>query len=657
MASLAKKLNDKLGSIFYKMAEQSEHVFWLRSEDFQKQLYVSPAFEALWGVPVEHLYTCPAYWIESVVASDRDLVRHAYMDLQASAVSGCARSIQYCIKNNAGQIIRVNDLAIPILDSRRCIAYAGMASRVIDESSEVLQDETSRLFRFFIEKSDSVFWVRDYSGEKQIYINPAYENVWGRSCESLIEKPELWFDTLLPEDRDQKDSFQTGIKENEHGYAKHRYRIVRADGEVRWISDKAFTVRNKKKEVIAFAGIADDITEDVMREQELTAAKNLAEDANHAKSDFLAMMSHELRTPLNAILGMTQVLHQSELTRTQQGQLDVISQSGENLLSLLNDILDFTKLEVGKLTFTAEDIQLHHFVDNLYRDMLPQAHKKSLELSVDIDQDVPRYIMADGKRLRQILSNLLSNAVKYTESGSVKLKITCLQKNNHETTLCFTVIDTGIGIEKSKLESVFRRFQQIESIYQRKHEGVGLGLAIVKELVERMGGSIAVSSELRVGSQFSCIIPFNCSVKKSRLHKAIEFCRQKNVKRDSVREEFDLRVLVVEDNLINQKISRTLLEQLGCKVQVVGDAKSALSSNPDDFDIVFMDIGLPDMNGFDATREFREKSSRGKKIPIIAMTAHVSEADRQRCYQVGMNEVVAKPIMREDLIHVLSHNT
>ena len=660
MNKLDKKIISKLGPYFYRLAESSQDVFWVRSLDFKTQIYVSPAFERVWGSSVQLLYSNPGLWQNLVVKTDKDRMRQELMEWQASSEPGQVFEVRYSIKTAAGEIKLIHDTGMPICDGDKRIGYVGAAKDMTSSILTTIKDNVVDYFRFFAERCNSIFWVRSLDGDKQLYVSPAYEQIWGKSCESLYEEPTSWLDTIHPEDRDHclANISIRAVRSRVEGPQRfeNRFRIIRPDGEIRWIKDINFVIDNEAGEQIGFAGIAEDITQDALREKSLLEAKEQAEKANQTKFDFLAMMSHELRTPLNAILGMTQILTSFDLGDEFRDKVDVIAQSGQNLLHLLNDILDFAKLEVGKLSFTKEAIPVFCFVEQVVVDMMDVARNKNIALETDMDVDVPANIYGDSKRLRQILINLISNAIKFTDKGYVKIKINCLQRTNKVSTLCFTIEDTGIGIEDGKLDSIFRRFQQIDSVYQRKYDGVGLGLAIVKELVERMDGSIAVSSEAGLGSQFTCIIPFdliatdtkkNAKVLKHSPSKAVNPVAMKSIT------NFRAKVLVVEDNAINQKIAKALLEQLGCEVDLVSDGKQALYSASDDYDIIFMDIGLPDVDGFEVTRRIRAKSTIKKRIPIIAMTAHVFGHDRKHCFEVGMDEVVAKPVMQDNLIEVL----
>lgn len=659
MSIALKKIKNKLGPYFYKLAEKSQDVFWIRSPCFQRLLYVSPAYEKIWGRDCEALYNNPADWINAVVPEDRDHLRQQLMEFQANTAVGDVHIANYRIIDKAGNIHWIRDIALPIHEGTSCIGYAGIAQN-ITEAKPVANEinDISQFFKFFVEKISGVFWVKDSEGKKQIYISPAYEEVWGRTCESLYKDPSSWFDAVLAEDA-ENGKVDLNCFEKNCDYQKqtfqYRFRIRRPDGSIRWIKDTHFPIKDKEK-LIGFAGIAEDVTEDALLEKELREAKENAEKANRAKSDFLAMMSHELRTPLNAILGMTQILKTSDLTDEQFDQIEVISQSGQNLLSLLNDLLDFAKLEVGKLSFSKENINLRDLVERLINDMLPQAHEKSLELRLNYAYNIPPIVIGDEKRIRQILVNLISNAIKFTGNGHVQITVTCLQRNYKEATLCFTIEDTGIGIEKSKLDTIFNRFQQVNSVYQRKHDGVGLGLSIVKELVEKMGGSTAVTSEVGVGSQFSCIIPFqlqHTSVDAQSNPVEIAIPTRESCSENTDADFHNMDILIVEDNLINQKISKILLEQVGCKVDIADCAKAAFQKVGNHYDVIFMDIGLPDMDGFEAVEHIRRREGPERHTPIVAMTAHVFAHDRQRCFDVGMDEVIAKPIMRDDLISIL----
>ncbi len=660
MPKIHKRLLNKLGDAFFQLAANSQDVFWIRSADFQKYIYVNSAYETVWGRSSQSLYRNPAEWVNAITIEDRDRLRQRHMEWLTQPKASDVYTVNYRVMDQQDEPHFIEDVCYPIFDGRTLLAYVGVAKDVTHRQLRLKElDNAGYFFRYFVEKIPGVFWVKGHGGDKQVYISPSYENVWGRSCESLYKDPKSWLQSVLPEDLENGKIdlhfYKQGDERQPHQKYEFRFRIQKPNGEIRWIKDTHFSIMEKGK-LLGFAGIAEDVTEDVRRERELRDAKETAEQANRSKSDFLAMMSHELRTPLNAILGMTQILKSSSLSEEQSGQLDVIAQAGQNLLGLLNDLLDFAKLEVGKLSFSSDSVDLRALTSKIIDNMLPLAANRDLQLKLDLSDNVPEKIIGDAKRIRQILVNLLSNAIKFTERGYVRLAINCPQKNHQNATICFTVEDTGIGIEKAKLPSIFNRFQQIDSVYHRKHDGVGLGLSIVKELVEKMGGNVNVSSEVGVGSQFSCVIPFVLLIEAHPIRAGrrplLERQPATTINKDQDA-HFNMDVLVVEDNIINQKISKIMLEQIGCNVDIANCAKDAIEKMKKNYDLVFMDIGLPDMDGFEAVMHIRRGELPGHRVPIVAMTAHVFAHDRERCFDVGMDEVMAKPIMRDDLVRVL----
>lgn len=373
--------------------------------------------------------------------------------------------------------------------------------------AEIKIADLGKCFYKLAEKGKDVFWIRSADFNRQIYISPAFEIIWGRACQELYENPATWIQAIFPDDRELLlDTFNQTPK-LEDSYSLN-FRVVRPDGKIRYIHDASFPLFNETGECFGYAGVAKDITKDVLHEQELQEAKSRAEIANQAKSNFLAMMSHELRTPLNAILGMAQILRIKGVSPELEECVSVISNAGNSLLALVNDILDFAKLEVGKLSFVDEPIDLQLLISQVIHSLSHQAKEKNLELQLEYPDVVPTLVLSDAKRIRQILINLVGNALKFTEKGYVKIQFFCLKQDKNYADLQIKVVDTGIGISQDKLEMVFEKFSQVDSNYQRKYQGTGLGLAITRELVEKMGGKISLTSELGKGSDFSVVLPF-----------------------------------------------------------------------------------------------------------------------------------------------------
>jgi len=338
-------------------------------------------------------------------------------------------------------------------------------------------------------------------------------------------------------------------------------------------------------------------------------------------------MSHELRTPLNAINGFTDLLLRSKLTRTQQNHINAIASAGNNLLALVNDILDLGKLEAGKMLF--EEIPFHPVsAISAVTDLLKaQADKKGIRLIRKFDAEVPATITGDPARLNQILINLISNGIKFTEKGSVTVQVKTGKKCGDKIPLTFIISDTGIGIEEEMLPTLFETYTQAGSAITRKYGGTGLGLSIVKQLAEGQQGTIGVSSRPGKGSVFSVTIPYEIAASGQQTLSA------------------NLRILMAEDDLLNQKYAVELLKEYGTVVELVKNGKEAIDKlSAGIFDILLMDVNMPVMGGLEATRAIRMKAKNGgRQIPIIALTANATESERQRCLEAGMNDYLSKP--------------
>ncbi len=509
----------------------------------------------------------------------------------------------------------------------------------------------ARYFYQLAEQSRDVFWIRGHNYKDQMYISPTFEDSWGISTQSLYDNPSLWMSAVHPDDRDHVKAIndQNLMHPPRIGeIVEKNYRIVRPDNTVRWIKDTSFGLYDENNECFGFAGICKDISNDVLHKQELEEAKQHAEMANQAKADFLAKMSHEFRTPLNAIIGMTQIMQKKGLTAEQEEYVSLISQAGNSLLSLVNDILDFAKIEIGELSFANDPLDLHLLISQVVHSFKYQAEEKNTCLSLDYSDSAPRFVMGDAKRIRQILVNLISNAIKFTEDGEVNISVDYEQANG--PSFIFSVKDNGIGIEESKHHFIFEKFSQVETFKHRKQQGTGLGLAITKQLVERIGGKITVESTPDVGSTFTFTLPLTLQ----ETHQQKRTAAVKEEASEPIKtKQLDLKILLVEDNYINQRIVKYMLDDLGCTLDIANDGVEAFSYiNQQTYDVILMDIGLPDMDGFEVTAKIRTFPALNN-IPIIAMTAHALECDQEKCFASGMNHIVIKPIRFEELYEIL----
>ena len=404
---------------------------------------------------------------------------------------------------------------------------------------------------------------------------------------------------------------------------------------------------------ISDAAVDQRILREKVREKtrELESEKERAEYSEKVKEQFLANMSHEIRTPMNAILGMTRLLLEKEPRTDQLKYLNSIKHASDNLLVIINDILDLSKIEAGKINLESIPFDIRNEIKSVFETMKVNADDKNLELKTDIENTIPKTIIGDPYRLSQILLNLTGNAIKFTEKGSVTIKTTAAMQGE-KVLLTFSVIDTGIGIAKDKLDYIFDMFTQETSSTTRKFGGTGLGLAICKKLIELQGGAISVDSEAGKGSVFSFTLPF--AIGKD----VVDENPKAEHKQQVVAKMKNLRILLAEDNEFNQMVAVDTLESAieGAQVTVAANGKIAVDMLKNNtFDIVLMDIQMPEMDGHEATKTIRSSSDpRINSVPIIAMTASVIKAEVDKCFESGMNEFVGKPFSVDELLEKMS---
>ena len=385
------------------------------------------------------------------------------------------------------------------------------------------------------------------------------------------------------------------------------------------------------------------------RTEDLEQAMRAALESSQAKSEFLANMSHELRTPMNGLLGMLDVVLDSTLEDEQKEQLEIAQRSAYSLLALLNDILDLSKIEAGKMMIEKIPYNVRTVLDDCVKSFQARASQKGIALHFEMDPVAPGPVLGDPLRVRQIAANLLSNAVKFTDRGRVRLCLSAAPAAEGWE-MNIEVSDTGAGIETDKLTTIFEKFTQADGSITRKYGGTGLGLAILKKLVEMQGGRVSVESKVGLGSKFTVTLPSQPVEPETRPQTS----DQPAVKL-SARVPATARLLLVEDNVVNQKVVMAILRKKGYVIDVANDGREALAkleAATQSYDVVLMDIQMPVMDGLETTREIR-KNPRWDRLPVVAMTAHAMNGDKERCFQAGMDSYVSKPIQPAHLISVI----
>ena len=400
------------------------------------------------------------------------------------------------------------------------------------------------------------------------------------------------------------------------------------------------------------------IKQGVLARERLDSAirdKENAQNSERFKQQFLANMSHEIRTPMNSIVGVTNLLVNSPLNDGQKKYLNVIRKSAENLLVIINDILDLSKIEAGKMEFEQTPFLVTDVLDTAYHTLLFRAEEKGLEFKLDIHDDVPKALIGDPVRLTQVLINLSGNAIKFTEKGSVTIRVRLKNKNTESADVEFSVMDTGIGIPEDKLGKIFESFSQASSDTTRKYGGTGLGLTISKQLIELQGGAIQVTSTMGQGTSFSFHLAY-------MIGNAADVGKPIVLEGDANPEELrGLNILLVEDNPFNQMVAVDTLTDLvkEINIDVADNGKIALDMlRAKDYDILLMDVQMPEMDGFEATQKIRTTFDKPKRnTPIMAMTANVTNDEVEKCFESGMDQYISKPFAQQDLLNKIAQLT
>lgn len=549
--------------------------------------------------------------------------------------------MEYRLRHHSGEYRWLEDHGVPIFNENKL--FAGYIGSCVDiHERKITQFERERLLRIIEESSDFIATADMHANIT--FLNPAGARMVGLAanvnCTQLQIKDmhPAWATQLVLE-----DGIPTSLRQ---GYWQRENALLHADGHEIPVSQLLLLHRDDAGHPVLFSTIMRDISDYKRTEQSLTEAKKQAENLARIKTEFLANMSHEIRTPMNAIIGLSQLALNTHLNAQQYDYLDKILSSSQHLLGVLNDILDFSKLEAEQLTLHPAEFDMAELVHNLDNLFLVRAQEKALQFSCELSSDVPRYLIGDALRLQQVLVNLLSNSIKFTERGYVRCTVAVVSPScNNRIVLGFTIADSGIGISTAQQSLLFRPFTQADGSITRRFGGTGLGLVISRKLVNKMGSDILCSSQLGAGSQFY----FQLAFALAKAPNAIEpMTAAKPVTSEQIKlcaaGLVNLRVLLVEDNQINQQIAREFLRKADLKVVTANDGQEALDLMAQHaFDVVLMDVQMPVMDGLEATRYLRQQA-RFATLPIIAMSAGVTADERQQCLDAGMTDFIAKPI-------------
>ncbi len=527
-----------------------------------------------------------------------------------------------------------------------------------DLSKRKASEEQLRKLSRAVEQSQNTVMITDAAGVVE-FVNPAFTTSSGYSREEVLGSRARLLGTAGPDSKLYREMWAV-ISRGEVWRGEFANR--RRDGTLFWELATISPVKGDDGTITNFVVVKEDITsrkraEEALKMAKQTAehAKRMAEEASKAKSDFLATMSHEIRTPMSGVLGMADLLLSSELTPKQRQQVETIRRSGKTLIRVINDILDFSKIQAGRMALQSRSFNLSEVVDNmsdLYREKM---EAKGIRFHIHNPQDeVPQLLQGDPERLSQILYNLIGNSEKFTDRGRVFVEISVADDREDDVKLRFDITDTGIGISDEYRKVIFEAFSQEDPSVNRKYGGTGLGLVISRKLAQLMGGELNFSSVEGQGSTFW----FTANFGKQEFDATSDYEREQRGREES-RSRFQARILVAEDNLVNQQVAKDTLELLGCVADIAQNGQEALDTlgnDPQRYDLVLMDCEMPGVDGYQATARWREIEQQRKlsRIPIIALTAHVLDTFRHKALDSGMDDFISKPFSRDRLSEVLS---
>jgi PAS domain S-box-containing protein len=612
------------------------------------------AIEKMTGIKAEDMigkgdyeYTIPFYGVrrpqlmDLVWVDDQDIMaKYPHIKLEGDSLT--AEVFCNALYNNKGAYIFVK--ASPLHDHTGAIIGAIESIRDITERKKNEEDiiRLSQRLRLATTSASLGVWDWNVPENTMIWDEHMFE-LYGIREEGFLASVDAWINGLHPEDKEYAIARCQAALRGEQEF-DIIFRILTPDGTEKYVKANGLVIRRADGTAERMLGVNYDITDRILAEKELLAAQKAAESANRAKSEFLANMSHEIRTPMNGIFGMSQLLKMTELNDEQLDYVETLKNAGDNLLHIIDDILDLSKIESGMTTLESTEFSFHKCINDIVIMQRQTAMQKGLLLNLDLAEEIPRTFLGDQLRLRQIILNLVENAIKFTAEGTIDISVRLLHKENASALIQLIVRDSGIGINADALGRIFMPFTQEDGSISRKYGGTGLGLAISRRLAQLMGGDVTVSSSPGSGSSFIVTIPF-AVVDKNGFEEKIDTTA-------TIRwEGSQLRILLVEDDQINLKFEEYLLNKLGLEVTTAGDGKECLARlEKEKFDMVLMDIHMPMMSGIDAVKEIRRSEEGGFHQPVIAITAHSLRGDREQFLESGFDGYLAKPLVVKELV-------
>lgn len=564
--------------------------------------------------------------------------------------------IEFPLKVKSGNRIWVEQSSIVLFDNEtpkgfQCIVKDITERKKLEnEAKKVEQEREENQYRLqsILDNTTLIVYIKDLDG-RYLLVNKKYKDIFQVTDGQAIGKTD--FDLLSENEANRNYEIDQYVIREQKTIEMEEEIISKSEGALNLLLVR-FPLFDKNHTLYGIGGIATDITERSLFSKHLMEAKSKAEMAEQLQEQFLANMSHEIRTPMNGIIGMTNILMDSPLNEDQRDFVQVIKKSSDNLLVLINDILDLSKIKAGKLRIENIDFRLREIVESTIAPFNVKIMEKGLKFGVVVDRNIPDTITGDPHRLNQILTNLLSNAIKFTEKGEINLGIKLLSTQSDTLSLEFSVSDTGIGVSNDKLQYIFESFTQAETGITRKFGGTGLGLSITKKLIELQQGTIDVTSIPDKGTTFTFVINYTVPSQPGIPKQQKQTAAPENANGKSLAGK---KILVVEDNETNQKVIYHMLKKAGivCTIACNGREAVKLLEEGHTYDLVIMDLQMPEMDGFETTKYIRTKLNL--PIPIIAMTASALRNEKLKCLELGMNEYLTKPFVPAELYHQLKH--